>query len=302
MLPLRPMQPIKKAHFAALGANLCFGINFAAVKMVTPSLIGSFGLNVARVLAATGLFWLLYLMKPGRPGIEKKDIGLFILCAVTGIGLNQLLFIKGLSLTTTIHSSLLILITPILITFLAAWLMKEPLSWQKIAGLLLGISGASVLILSKGAETEAEQMFLGDLLIVMNAIVYSVYLIMVKPLMTRYSAIHVVRWTFTIGMFMILPVGWNQFQDALWNSFTLFQWAALIFVLVGGTFFAYLLNVYAIGKIGASVTGSYIYTQPVFAAIIAIIWLGESFTWVKLLAAILIFTGVYGVTRTKSTS
>ncbi|MCG9899245.1 MAG: DMT family transporter [Hydrotalea sp.] len=293
------MQPIKKAHLAALGANLCFGINFAAVKMVTPSLIGSFGLNVARVLAASGLFWLLYFMKPGRPGIEKKDIGLFILCAVSGIGLNQLLFIKGLSLTTTIHSSLLILITPILITFLAAWWMKEPLSWQKIIGLLLGIGGASLLILSKGAEAEAEQILLGDIFIILNAIVYSVYLIMVKPLMTRYSAIHVVRWTFTIGMFMILPVGWNQFQGALWDSFTPLQWAAFIFVLVGGTFFAYLLNVYAIGKIGASVTGSYIYTQPVFAAIIAILWLGESFTWVKLLAACLIFLGVFGVTRTR---
>lgn len=293
------MHSIKKAHLAALGANLCFGVNFAAVKMVTPSLIGSFGLNVARVLAATALFWTLYLLKPSQPGIYKKDIGLFVLCAVSGIGLNQLLFIKGLSLTSTIHSSLLILITPILITFFAAWWMKEAISWQKFLGLLLGISGAIILILSKGSSNEADQMLLGDILIILNAIVYSVYLIMVKPLMKRYSAIHVVRWTFTLGMFMILPIGWNQFQHADWQLFTTWHWAALVFILLGGTFFAYLLNVYAIGKIGASITGSYIYTQPVFAAIIAIVWLGETFSWIKILAAIMIFAGVYGVTRSK---
>jgi drug/metabolite transporter (DMT)-like permease len=111
--------------------------------------------------------------------------------------------------------------------------------------------------------------------------------------MAAYSGIQVLRWVFTIGALIIIPVGLNDFYHTQWNQFSTSHWAALAFVAIGATFVAYLFNVYGISVIGASATGSYIYTQPVFAAIIAMVFAGEYFSFTKLVAAALIFTGVF---------
>jgi drug/metabolite transporter (DMT)-like permease len=126
-----------------------------------------------------------------------------------------------------------------------------------------------------------------------NAISYAFYLVMVRPLMASYSAMHVLRWVFTIGGILMLPISAPEFFATNWQAFEMPQWIALGFVAIGATFLAYLFNVFGISKIGPSATGSYIYTQPVFAAIIAMIFAGEHFSWIKGLAAILIFGGVY---------
>jgi len=134
-------------------------------------------------------------------------------------------------------------------------------------------------------------------IIIINAISYSFYFILVKPLMERYSALHVIRWVFTLGFFMILPFCWNQTADISWSQLNGLQIFALFYVAVAGTFLAYYFNIYGIAKLGASITGSYIYTQPVFAVAIAIFAFAETLTWQKLLAAVMIFAGVFLVNR-----
>jgi drug/metabolite transporter (DMT)-like permease len=116
---------------------------------------------------------------------------------------------------------------------------------------------------------------------------------MVRPLMAKYSAMHVLRWVFTFGTIMMLPFTLPDFLATDWHSLAYTHWIALSFVAIGATCLAYLFNVYGIAHIGPSATGAYIYTQPVFAAIIAIIFAGEHFSWVKAAAGLLIFTGVF---------
>jgi drug/metabolite transporter (DMT)-like permease len=275
-----------KAHIGLLLTNLFFGLNYTTVKHLTNNgFIGPFGINAVRVSVAVLLFWVLYLLKPGKAGIYKKDIPRFILCALTGVAINQLLFIKGLSLTYSIHASLLILITPILITIFAAFMLKEKVSIAKIAGLLLGIGGALVLILNRQNAGAGSNVLLGDVFVIINAISYTIYFILVKPLMSSYNAVHVIRWVFTFGVFMVSQVNWPSF------SFT--EYGSLFMIVILGTFFTYLFNVYGIKVLGASVAGNYIYTQPFFAAGIAMIFLQEPLDLYKVFAAILIFTGVY---------
>jgi drug/metabolite transporter (DMT)-like permease len=287
------MNQRTKAHLAVLAANLIFGINFSVVKFVTPSLIHSFGLNVARVTVTTALFWLLFLLKPSNPTIRREDWWRFIICAASGVAINQMFFIKGLSLTYSIHASLLILITPILITFIAAWLVKEKLTVYKAIGLASGITGAVILVSSRENSGSGTNIVLGDLFIIINAISYSFYMVLARKLMHNYAPLHVLRWVFTLGTLMILPFGWNEFVSAPWSNFGFVQWSSILFVVLGATFFAYLFNIYGIRHLGASITGAYIYSQPIFAAIIAAVFLHESFTIAKLIAAILIFAGVY---------
>jgi drug/metabolite transporter (DMT)-like permease len=287
-----------KAHTGLLLTNVFFGLNFTTVKHLTNNhFIGPFGINVVRVVVAVLLFWLLYLLKPGNAGIHKKDIPRFILCAITGVAINQLLFIKGLSLTYSIHASLLVLITPILITIFAAFMLREKAAASRIAGLLLGLSGALVLILNRQNSGSGSNVLLGDVFIITNAISYTFYFILVKPLMSRYNAVHVIRWIFTFGVVMVLPFGWHEFAAVNWPSFSFTEYACLALVVVFGTFFTYLFNVYGIKILGASVAGNYIYTQPFFAATIAMIFLREPLDMYKIFAAILIFTGVYLTSR-----
>ena len=281
------------AHLAVLGANLFFGINFTTVKYIVPQRTEPLALNVMRVGGSVILFWLLYILKPTRAGIDKKDIPRFFICALSGVALNQVLFIKGLSLSTPIHASLLILITPIVITFISAWLLKEKITALKITGLLLGIAGAVILITMKDSSQHATNIVSGDLLMALNAICYAFYLVLVRPLMHKYSPVHVIRWVFTIGAFIIIPYGWNSFVATDFAAFNTSHRLTLAFIVAGGTFFAYLFNIYGVNVIGPSATGAYIYTQPFFAATIAIIFLGEQYDWLKFLSAVLIFSGVY---------
>ena len=282
------------AHIALIFTNLFFAINLTAVKHLTNlELAKPFGINVVRVGVSVLLFWLLYLFKPVNIKIDKSDRMRLFLCAVVGIAINQLFFLKGLSLTYPIHAALLLLITPILIVFFAAWILKEKLGLLKVGGLALGISGAMVLVLAKNNSGNGDNVLLGDLFIIINAISYTLYFILVKPLMLKYNPIVILRWLFTIGLFFVLPFGWIEFTQIPWERYTVIDFTSMGLVVLTGTFLAYLFNLFGIKMLGASIAGFYIYTQPVFAALIAMLFLHEQLEGYKILSAILIFSGVY---------
>ena len=283
-----------KAHLALVATNIFFAINFTTVKyLISGGFIKPFGLNLIRVAVTAFLLWVLYFFNSNKTRIKKKDYKRFLLCALTGIAINQLAFIKGLSLTYSIHASLLLLITPILITFIAAWVLKERLTNNKLWGLALGIAGAMVLILAKDRSGNPGNVLIGDLLIILNSVFYTFYFVLVKPLMLEYNPVAVLRNVFTVGLFMIFPFCWVEFTQTPWASYSAMEYLNLSLIVVPGTFLAYLFNIYGIKNLGASIAGNYIYTQPFFAAGLAIGFLGEDLSAYKILAGILIFSGVY---------
>jgi drug/metabolite transporter (DMT)-like permease len=284
-----------KAHIAVLFTNLFFALNLSLVKHISPSLVGPYGLNIFRVGISLLLFWTVWAFGKTPAAIRRKDIPRFVACGLSGVAINQMLFVKGLTLTSTIHASLLMLCTPLLITVFAFWVLKEKITLPKALGLSLGIGGALLLILSK--EKNGIASLHGDLFILVNAMAYTVYFIIVKPLMQVYPPLHVIRWVFTFGFFMILPFGWPEFAATRWPEFNWSHYAALGMVVFCGTFLAYTFNILGLKHLGAGITGSYIYTQPIFAAIIAALFLHEAFTLEKIIAGLLIFSGVFLVSR-----
>lgn len=288
------MNPRIKAHLALAGTNLFFAANYSAIKFFTSNHIsGPLGINIIRVGVSLILFWILFLFKPNRSTFSKKDWITLAMCAFAAISLNQLLFIKGLSLSLPIHSALLTLITPILITLLAIRMLNEKLSVTKLAGLFLGISGAVLLIDSKEIEAPGDNIVLGDFLVIASSMAYTFYFILVKPLMDRHSPIVVVRWIFTFGFFFTLPLCFREFTQIQWQLFTVKHWILLFMIVVPGTSLAYILNVYGIKILSASTAGAYIYSQPIFAIFIAMVFLHQKLTLVIIIAGILIFSGVY---------
>ena len=168
---------------------------------------------------------------------------------------------------------------------------------MKIFGLLTALSGGLILVLSKENSALGSNVLMGDIFILINAISYAFYMLLVKPLTKTYSPLKLTRWVFTFGLFLVLPFCWKDFTLTQWASFTPTSWAALSLVVIGATFLSYLFIAYGIHHLSPSTTGAYIYTQPVFSAVIAILFLKEEPALYKLIAAILIFGGVYMINR-----
>lgn len=284
----------QKAHAALLGANLFYGAGFTVAKSVMPALIKPGAFILIRVSCAAFLFWLSYVFgKNFRTAIHASDRLRLIACGILGVATNQLFFFKGLSLTSPIHGSLMMLSTPILVSIFAAIWLHEKLSAYNVLGLILGVTGAIWLIMQAQQTHYATNPMLGDFFIFLNAASYAAYLILVKPLMQRYRPIIVIRWVFLIGWMAVLPFGWSDFMLIEWQQFTLQQIAAVGFIVIGVTFFTYLWNIYALRILSPAVAGAYIYLQPLFAAIIAIVFLHEPLGWIKSIAGLLIFAGVF---------
>jgi drug/metabolite transporter (DMT)-like permease len=290
-----------KAHLALLGANLFYGAGFTVAKTVMPSLIQPNGFIFIRVVSATMLFWLSFLGGDNyKTTIDKKDYKTFILCAIFGVAANQLLFFKGLSLTSPIHGSLMMLLTPILVSVLAAFMLREKFSKLNLIGLVLGVTGATILVILGGKDKVASNPLLGDFFILLNASSYAIYLVIAKPLMHKYRPIIVIRWVFLLGSIIVFPFGIQDFLAIDWMQFNTMNFLSVVFIVVCVTFFTYLWNIYALKILSPATAGAYIYLQPLFAAIIAIVFLGEQASMIKLLSGILIFTGVYFVSKKKT--
>ena len=290
------MSHNNKAIIAILLANFFFGTNVIAVKHITPILLTPLALTTLRVVGTAILFWIFFSFNKSvqYTTFNKKDILLLVACAISGISLNQAFSIKGISLTSPIHASLLILTTPITISLLAAVFLKEKLSNYKIIGLLLGISGGALLIFSRdlsiinnGDQTK------GDLYVLFSALCYSTYVLLMKPLAMKFQSITILKWVFLIGSIISLPIGFSDIVSIHWSSFNISSWFSLFYIVFGATFLAYLFMNYGISQLGASRTSSFMYAQPFFAATAAIVILNESISLPKIIAASLIFTGVY---------
>lgn len=281
-----------RAHFFLFLANLIYGVSFTIAKDIVPVFIQPFGAIFIRATGALILFLIVHAFFI-KEKIKRKDIPLLIACGFFGVALNQLLFFKGLSITTPIHAALVMTTTPILVLVLSVLFKDEKITPLKIIGIFIAICGALVIIvfgkeISFNTSTEK-----GDFFILLNATSYAVYIVIVKPLMHRYHPITIIKWVFLFGWIFIIPVGWNQFNTIHWNLFTTPILLELCFLVIGTTFLAYLLNIVALKTADPSIVGIYIYIQPALATVFAMILGKDNLSGIKIMAMILIFVGVY---------
>ena len=288
-----------KAHLALFLVALFYGANYTVAKIVLDDeFIQPLGFIVLRAVGAGLLFWIGHLIWV-KEKVERKDFGRLLLCGLFGVTINQTLFFSGLKLTQPIHASLIMLMTPILVLLISALWIGEKITGRKIMGIIVGAIGAWSLIAFGKEISLSSDLFLGDLLVLGNAISYGIYLVMVKQLMQRYHPITVVKWVFIFGGIFVLPMGYGQVTTIDWASFTTPVWWALLFVIFFVTFLTYLFNAFALKQVNASVVSAYIYLQPLFAGMIGIAAGKDELTTNTLISGLLIFTGVFLVTNSK---
>ncbi|MEZ4795428.1 MAG: DMT family transporter [Flavobacteriaceae bacterium] len=285
------------ALLAATAASTIYGANHTIAKGLMPQVIGPYGFILLRVSGAALLFWLISLLYPSEK-LDKKDFWRMLACAFFGMVLNMNMFFKGLELSTPINSSVVITLTPVLLLVLTAVFLKEPITWMKSIGIGIGLIGALVLILF-GLKTQpnAPNIPLGNFFFIINATSYAFYLILVKPLVAKYSSITLMRTFFLMALLMNLPIGFSQLHEVPWTALQFSEIWKMAFVIVGTTVLTYLFNIYALKQLSPSTIGAFIYLQPVLATIFALLAGADSLTPLRILAAVLIFVGVFLSTR-----
>lgn len=288
------------AHLALLTVNLIYGANYVLAKDIMPDYILPNGLILIRVAGATLLFWIVRLFIWEK--VNRKDLILIAFCALFGVSLNQLFFFNGLNLTSPINSSIIMTSNPIMVVILAFFLLKERIQPLKITGVIVGTFGAVWLILLGNPHGSGTSSILGDIYIFINSLTYALYLVLVKPLMSKYKPITVITLVFTFGLgyIMLYPPVWTELRLVDFSAIPAFIYWEIAFVIVAVTFLAYLLNIFALKIVSPSIASSYIYLQPVFAGVFAwlfVSWLKADYvqdiTPEKVFCSLLIALGVY---------
>lgn len=291
------MNKTLQAHLALLIVNVIYGANYSIAKEVMPGYVQPFAFVLMRVAGAAVLFWIVSSLFI-KEKLDKKDLPKIALLALFGVTINQLLFLKGLSLTSPINASIIMISNPIVVLVFAALALKEKISFSKIAGIVLGISGALLLLLFNKTFSFGSETIAGDTMILINSLSWAGYIILVKPLMKKYNTFTIVKWVFLLGSAFVLPFGYNEFTQVNWNQLPNHIWWDIAFVVIGTTFIAYVLNTYALRTLSPSVVSIYIYLQPFLATLIAIFYYqNDELDSRKIVSGILIVSGVYFVSR-----
>ena len=283
-------QKLLFAHIALFGANLIYAFNYGYAKDVMQGgFVPPFTFILFRAIGATILFWITSLFFYQK--IDKKDLWRFALCGFFGVTANQLMFFSGLDLTSTIHASIIMISSPIIVSILSIFMIKDQMNWKKAIGIGIGLIGALIVILHKN-KGSGEFGIWGDVLIFLNASSYGLYLISVKPLMKKYQPITVIKWVFTFGLIGVIPFGAYQIGQVNWvmpKDILL----KIGFVILFTTYLCYLFNIYGIKHVSPTIVSTYIYLQPILTSFIALITGREKLESIVIFSSLLIFTGVY---------
>lgn len=281
------------ALIAAFLATSIYGINHTVAKEVMPIYIGSSGFIMLRLIGATLIFWLISLFTPNEK-IEKKDFLKILLASILGMCINMLAFFRGLELSTPINSGIIITLSPVLVLILSYFFLKEKVTLKKIIGILIGFSGAVFLILnSSKTGINAPNIPLGNSFFLLNASAYAGYLIVIKPLTSKYNIFTLMKWLFLIGLVLSTPITFNQFVEVNWTELPWFAIWRMAYVVIGTTFLTYLFNIYALKTLSPTTVGSFIYLQPIITIGFALITGNDVLDTTKLFSCLLVFIGIY---------
>ncbi|MCE2711578.1 MAG: DMT family transporter [Cryomorphaceae bacterium] len=299
-----------KAHLALFFVNALYGANHILAKGVMPRYLSPNVFILFRVAGATLLFWILKMFFTRNETVAKKDLRLIGLCALFGVTINQLFFFHGLNLSSSINSGIYMAINPIVVVVMSFFILKDEITPLRMTGILVGT--VATILLTFTASSGGSDSALGDLFLFVNAVSYALYLVMIKPMMSKYSPLTVITWVFTFGLMYVLifPPTFIDLANTNFELIPVEAWWKISYVIVGVTFLTYLMTMYGLKYLSPSTSAVYIYFQPVMVILFAyvFVYLGfsddytQTITLPKLAYMLLIFLGVYLTIRTEKKS
>ena len=282
-------------HLALIGVQILFG-SLPVIAKFTLRSLPAVALVGFRVAGASLVFVLLLRFSGNWQPIARKDWPLLLVSSVLGLILNQWLFVTGLSLTTAINATLISTSIPVATLLVGMLLGTDHATLRRIVGIAVAAAGVLILVGPHRGDFSARTR-MGDILIVANAFCYGVYIAISKNLMVRYNALTVITWIFIIGTLATVPAGIVSLSRIQLRSIPLVVWFEVAYITILPTAGAYFLNAWALARVPPSTVAVYIYLQPLIAFVLPPFVLGETLGMRALISTLLIFTGVFVVTR-----
>lgn len=284
-------------HIVLFLVSLFYGILFSWAGEIMPKYLSAETMVWMRVTFAAVIFHTVGIVRFSKETIHwRRDWKEFALCGFFGTSANMFLFFKGLEKTQPINAAVLMLLAPLFVAvFDHVRLNKKPTIPFALA--LIAAALGCVKLLGAASHTFSNETLLGDLLVGINAIFYAIYLVRVKKLTAQYHPFVVNRWTFTFGWIYMLPIGFIPFLGSDFSVIPSSIGLKIGYVLIVMSFLVYFMNAYAIKKSGPTLTGVYIYLQPILATIIALILGTDTVSIFKALWISIVLVSVFIATR-----
>lgn len=293
-------------HLAMLVSNMLWGLmapiskdtlNFFANNDINPVVLPSL-----RILGATMAFWILSMFLPKEP-VSNSDKKKLFGAGMFSIAFNQCLFITGISFTSPIDASVVTTMLPIVTMILSAIVLKEPLTHLKAVGVLVGMSGALLLVLGDGQGLHLDSdHIIGDLMCFTAQVSFACYLVFFKDVISKYSGATLMKWMFTFSAITATPFVAPFLAKVPWSEIPLKIYSEIAYTVFVATFFTFLLITVGQKRLRPTVVSMYNYVQPVVSTTISLFWGVATFGFAKGIAIALVFAGVYIVTQSKKRS
>ncbi len=290
-----------KGHLAMLGANVCWGLMSPVAKLVFASgLIAPIIMVDFRIAGAALLFWITSLFTP-REHVPAMDKLRLFGAGMIGILLNQGCFIIGVSYTSPGEASLVTTTMPMWVMLLAWLFLHEPITMKKAGGIALGAGGALILVLGgKGSIAGGDNPALGDFIVLMAQLSYALYLTLYRNFIKKYSLVTLMKWMFLSATVVGLPSTIGFLRSTDWGAISISEWIGVGYIVFFATYIAYICIMIGQKNLRPTIVGMYNYVQPIVATIVGIALGMDHFSLPKIVAVVLIFTGVYLVTISKA--
>lgn len=288
-------------HIACFTAYLIFGLNIVVCKDLTSSgVVSPLALFTLRSIGAGALFWIISIFRP-KESVERRDLPKIFAASVLGFFLAQISFLVAISRITPMDCSIVASLSPLYTMFIAAYVLKEPLSVQKIGGVVLSLCGIIYLILNSVTAPSgvAQTTPLGVLLIIVNSLCFSLYLGIFKPLIGKYSVVTFMKWIFLFSSLMTLPFSVVELVNTDFAGLPISYLAELAFLIVFATFVTYFLIPVGQKLLRPTLVSMYTYVQPIVAIAVSIYVGMDTLTLQKILAAVTVFAGVIIVSHSR---
>lgn len=282
--------------------TLIWAGNIAAGKIALEG-FSALALAQLRMSTAALLYVVVYIAARGLPPLRRSRREWLYLAtmAVFGITLNQVFYIGGLSKTSVTHAGLIQAMGPVVVLLFSAASGLEMLSWSKLCGMAISFLGVAVLLVERPA-TGSGAHWSGDLILLAAIGVFSTYTILMKKVATQYDPLTLNVLVFSLGAIFLLPVGGPFVARVVWTNVPLRAWLGFGFMVLFGSFTAYLMFAFALERLSASSVAAFYYLQPVIAALLGVWLLAERISWPVLAGGALILGGLYVTERGRGAS
>jgi len=280
-------------------ANLIFGLNTPVSRTLMPEILSPYALTFFRLGGGLILFWLVSLFTK-KEHVPAKDILLLFFASLFALTLNQLPYFIGLSMTSPIDASIVVTLLPILTMILAAIIIKEPITWLKAVGVLVGASGALILVFSSHTLHVGKSNFWGNMIVFGAVASFAIYLTVFKNLISRYSPVTLMKWMFLFGTIICFPFCYKPVMQTDFSLLTSGTYWRIGYIVLLATFLSYMLIPIGQKYLRPTTLSMYNYLQPVVASFVAVAIGIDTFGVEKAISGVLVFAGVYIVTQSKS--